>query len=287
MKERTGIRMFDFNDTIVNNAAGRPLICAHRGVSGGNIPCNTLAAFSAALAQGADVIELDVTESRDGQLFVFHPGKESAHLKSHKLISAMKADKVKKLRYVNQDNDETQFGVDRLCDILDFLKGKCYINVDKFWTDIPGISAEIRRVGVEKQVIVKTALKDKYLKPLKECAADFMFMPIVRDTDTVTDRLVKEGIRCVGAEILFEKETASVASEAYISSMHEKGMVLFVNAIVYNYKDVLAAGHNDDISVAGAPDDGWGWLLGKGFDIIQTDWCGMLRAYINRRTDSI
>lgn len=283
MKERTGIRMFDFNDTIVNNAAGRPLICAHRGVSGGNIPCNTLAAFSAALAQGADVIELDVTESRDGQLFVFHPGKESAHLKSHKLISAMKADKVKKLRYVNQDNDETQFGVDRLCDILDFLKGKCYINVDKFWTDIPGISAEIRRVGVEKQVIVKTALKDKYLKPLKECAADFMFMPIVRDEDTVTDMLRAESINCVGAEVLFEKDTAPVASREYIETMHKKGMVLFANAIVYNYKEVLSAGHNDDISVAGEPERGWGWLIDRKYDIIQTDWCGALKHFMENR----
>ena len=278
--------MFDFSDSITANAAGRPLICAHRGVSGGNIPCNTIAAFSAALAQGADMIELDVTVSRDGRFFVFHPGKEAAHLNSHKLISAMRGDKVKKLRYVNQDNDETQFGVDELCDILDFLRGKCYINIDKFWTDIPGISKEIRRVGVEKQVVVKTALKDKYLRPLKECAADFMFLPIVREQDTVTEMLRTEGINCIGAEILFETDNAPVASRAYISAMHEKGMVLFANAIVYNYKEVLSAGHNDDISAAGEPERGWGWLIDRGFDIIQTDWCGMLREFMQNRKGS-
>ena len=275
--------MIDFNDSIANNAADRPLICAHRGVSGGNIPCNTMAAFSAALAQGADMIELDVTGSRDGDFFVFHPGKESAHLRSHRLISAMKSGRVNKLRYVNQDDDETQFGVDRLCDILDFLKGKCYINVDKFWTDIPGISREIRRAGVEKQVIVKTELKDRYLRPLKECAADFMFMPIVKDADRVTDLLVSQGINCVGAEVLFENEAAAVAQPEYIEAMHKKGRLLFANAIVYNYKAVLAAGHNDDISVSSTPERGWGWLLDRGFDIIQTDWCGMLKAYMNNR----
>ena len=275
--------MFDFNDSLFHNAAGRPLICAHRGVAGGNVPCNTLAGFAGALAQGADIIELDVTKSLDGQYFVFHPGKEYAHLGSRKLISAMRAEKVKKLRYINQDNDKTQFGVDTLPDVLDFLRGKCYINVDKFWTDIPGISKEIRRAGVEKQVIVKTSLKQSHLQPLKECAADFMFMPIVRDEDTVTDMLLSQGIRCVGAEILFEKEDAKVASDAYIEAMHKKGMLLFANAIVYNYKDVLAAGHNDDISVAGRPDEGWGWLIKKQFDIIQTDWCGMLKAYMAER----
>ena len=38
------------------------------------------------------------------------------------LYADSKSGKVAKLRYVNQDDDETQFGVDRLCDILDFLK---------------------------------------------------------------------------------------------------------------------------------------------------------------------
>ena len=104
--------------------------------------------------------------------------------------------------------------------------------------------------------------------------------------DTVTDMLRSQGIRCIGAEILFETEAAEVASDAYIEAMHKKGMVLFANAIVYNYRDVLSAGHNDDISVAGAPDDGWGWLLNKGFDIIQTDWCGILKNYISRYIDN-
>ena len=52
------------------------LIAAHRGTAGGNLPCNTLAAYEAALRQGADIVELDVSRSADGELFVFHPGME-------------------------------------------------------------------------------------------------------------------------------------------------------------------------------------------------------------------
>lgn len=33
------------------------LVAAHRGVAGGNIPCNSLQAFQIALNQGADIIE--------------------------------------------------------------------------------------------------------------------------------------------------------------------------------------------------------------------------------------
>ena len=32
----------------------------------------------------------------------------------------------------------------------------------------------------------------------------------------------------------------------------------------------LAAGHDDDTSVLGHPEQGWGWLMDRGFDIIQT-----------------
>jgi glycerophosphoryl diester phosphodiesterase len=49
----------------------RPLIIAHRGFSG-KYPENTLAAFRAALALGVDMVEIDVHETRDGELIVFH-----------------------------------------------------------------------------------------------------------------------------------------------------------------------------------------------------------------------
>lgn len=47
------------------------LIVAHRGCSG-SAPENTLAAFQMAAAQGADMIELDVRMSQDGELVVIH-----------------------------------------------------------------------------------------------------------------------------------------------------------------------------------------------------------------------
>lgn len=49
-------------------------------------------------------------------------------------------------------------------------------------------------------------------------------------------------------------------------------------SIVYNHKRLLSAGHNDDVSITGAPQDGWGWLAQKGFDMIQRDW--PLQAYL-------
>ncbi|HET9102593.1 MAG TPA: glycerophosphodiester phosphodiesterase [Solirubrobacteraceae bacterium] len=51
--------------------ARRPLICAHRGASA-DLPDNSLAAFEAAIAAGADVIETDVRQGPDGRLVLAH-----------------------------------------------------------------------------------------------------------------------------------------------------------------------------------------------------------------------
>ena len=50
---------------------GRTLVVGHRGAMG-YAPENTLASFELALEQGADVVELDVHLSRDGEVVVIH-----------------------------------------------------------------------------------------------------------------------------------------------------------------------------------------------------------------------
>lgn len=275
--------MIDFTKTLYENTRERPLVCAHRGASGADIPCNTLAAFKTALAQGADVIELDVSKSRDGVFYVFHPGMESAHLGLPILLSKLPSKVIKRLHFLNQDNVPTVCHINTLEEVLTFLKGKCYINIDKFWIDIKGISEIIRKTGVENQVIVKTDTSEKYLKQVEKYAPDFMFMPIVSDEDKITDELCARGINCIGAEVLFKTEDKRVCSEEYISYMHKNNRIVWVNSIVYNHKAVLSAGHTDNISVQGEADRGWGWLLDKKFDIIQTDWCLMLKKYMEER----
>jgi glycerophosphoryl diester phosphodiesterase len=52
-------------------SAPRPLVVAHRGASR-VAPENTRAAFRAALAQGADAVELDVRRTSDGHVIVLH-----------------------------------------------------------------------------------------------------------------------------------------------------------------------------------------------------------------------
>ena len=94
---------------------------------------------------------------------------------------------------------------------------------------------------------------------------------------------MKRRMRFVGVEALFAGEDSEFASREYVERMNAKGLIVWVNSIVYNYREVLTAGHNDDISVVGNPDAGWGWLLDRGYNLIQTDWPLALRNYMNGR----
>lgn len=265
---------------MIKHEKGKIAVVAHRGVSGADIPCNCKIAFDIALSQGADVLELDVARSLDGELFVFHPGMEKPHLGIDTYLKNMTANEIKKLRYTNQDNTETLFGVSTLAEILEFLRNKVYINVDKYWMYMEEITHCIRKCNVEEQVIVKIEENIEQLDMIEKIAPDLAVMSVLRKDDGFTDYALEKNINYVGNEVLFESDNDKVVSDEYIARMHKNNLLLFGNAIVYNYKANISAGHTDNLALSGDPDRGWGWFVKKGFDMIQTDWCIMLKNYL-------
>lgn len=264
------------------DALSRTLIAAHRGVSGGNIPGNTPASFDAALIQGADMIELDVSISADGQLYVFHPGMEFAFLRSNRLLRDMTSAEIAELRFHNADGTPTDQKICTFDEILDYLKGRCYINVDKYFDNPAAITKALKRHNMMDQILVKSKYSEEVFRTLEELAPELNYMAILKETDfTESESLLRRKLNYVGAEVLFTTDDAPVTHPHYFDFMRRNGLLVWANSIVYNYKDVLAAGHNDDISVVGRMDEGWGWLLKKGFNIIQTDWPLMLRMYMD------
>ncbi len=258
------------------------LIVAHRGTFGGNIPCNILPAFETALLQGADMVELDVDMTADGKLVVFHPGMEHAHLGCDKRVSELTWREASALRYVNYDRVPTQFGLNTLDEVFEALSGRCYINVDKFWNHPKEIYEAVLRHGITEQVLVKAPPREQVIRLLSELAPELPYMPVVSSVHPKHEELMRSGINYIGAEVLFSSESEEVASEQFISRMHKDGKLLWVNSIIYNCKEQLTAGHSDDCAICTDPERGWGWLVKRGFDIIQTDWPIMLRNYLEK-----
>lgn len=270
------------NFNLAEKAKENIIVVAHRGVSGGNIPCNTLAAYEIALKQGADMIEVDVNNTLEGNLVIFHPGMEIPHLNMPVYIPLTNTKSVHKLRYVNADNTPTQFRVASFDDFLEQFKDRCYINIDKFWDNPKKIYEAIKRHDMIDQVLVKSSVNAKVLKTLENLCPELPFMPIVKENHPSHEELMERNINYVGVECVFAKDTAPIAQDEFIEKMHGDGKLVWMNSIIYNYKDQLCGGHSDDTALTVSEDDGWGWIADKNIDLIQTDWTMMLIDYLKR-----
>ena len=268
----------------MNETKKRILVAAHMGTVGGNIPGNTRASFEIALRQGADIIELDITKSADGKLFVFHPGTEKKRLGMDVDIRRMDSKEIEKLHFVNPDMAPTAHTVAYLADMLDFLRDRCIINLDKFFDNPAEISSLVHDMKMQDQVYIKTPATMDFFDKVAEVAGDIPYMPVVYEKDECFRYLAtRHDIRCVGVEAVFSRDDSMLASDEYIEEMHRLGRLLWINSIRFSDASPLAGSRCDDNAMCGDPDEVWGWMAKKGFDIIQTDWTLPLCTYLRMK----
>ena len=258
-------------------------VVAHRGAAGSNIPCNTIPAFDIALKGGASILEMDLFKSTDGKIFIFHTGKEPYQLNKNIDLTKLDSEEIKKLRLINVDFYPTQWGINSFDDVLEHFKGRCILNLDRIGDCIPDVINVVKRHNMKEQILLKHAPIPSVLKIIEDVAPDYMFMPIYMEEDNASGIIEKMNINYIGAELVFKTEESPVIQPEYIENMKKRGKTLWGNAVLYNYKIPLSAGHTDDVSMIDDPDKGWGWLVDHGFDIIQTDWTYQCCKYLKDR----
>ena len=267
--------------TLKEMAAQHRIVVCHRGVTGGNIPCNTLPAYKIALIEGAHMLETDVSTTGDGTLVIFHPRMERRQLGAECDITQMPWSEVKQLRYTNADNIPTQFGLMTLDEFLEEFKGKCFINIDKFWGNPAGIYAAVKRHDMIDQVLVKSRINEEVIRVLEEVGPEIPFMPVLyEEVPPELESLKKRNVNFQGVEVVFSQENSPLCSEAFLEGLRKDGILTWVNSLIYNTEKQLSGGHSDDTAFTVSPEYGWGWLADKGFDMIQTDWPGHLIQFL-------
>lgn len=255
------------------------LVAAHRGTCGGNIVQNTVASCKNALLHDADIIELDAAMSTDGDFFAFHDGVEPVALGVQHNIRTMSTQEVESLPLLNSLGKKCHASTSRLADVLAYLKGRCLINIDRSWFYWPAIFSELQRLDMDDQIIVKSPPKAEYLHALQEHAPHMMYMPICTSVADV-EATMAANVNTVAAELIFEGEKDDLVSDATLARLRERGWVLWGNAITLDDDTTLSARRDDDNAILHDPDEAWGWLVRKGFTIIQTDWPMLLRKYL-------
>lgn len=260
------------------------LVVSHRGFAGGNIVLNTISAMQNAINCGADILELDISLSADGEFFVFHQNMEPRKLLTSKKISQMTAAKINSLPLYNNAFKKTKAQVPTLAQMLEFLSGKdILINIDKCDKIGKKVLEKLDQYDLEEQILVKGVCRDQFLETVNQHPKDYMFMPIVKSRADIEKTLKYKNLNIVGFEFIFETQNNELLSQELIAELKERGYFVWVNAINLGKGKYLSADFNDDKSILVGADAGWGKLIDYGFNVIQTDWPPLLKNYLQKR----
>lgn len=262
------------------------LIAQHRGARGGNIVGNTLPAFETSLLLGADMFELDVSRSTDGTLYCFHDTTEDMNLRVHVNIEQLSDHVIDELQQYNSIWEPSGFGVQRLEDVLTRFSNGELFNVDRSWGKLQETFALLKKYPhTIQQALMKAPAKAELLDQYESEPTKFMFMPIINKLADIDLVLSYENINLVGFELIAKSEHDSLWQDALIKELHKKGYFVWYNAITLSglEKHIMTAGYDDDRSIKQGFDKGWGVLLDKDVDIIQTDWPELLSRYRDSR----
>ena len=201
---------------LARGRAGRPLIGGHRGCPA-RAPENTLAAFRAAIVDGAELVELDVHLTRDGQLAVIHDEETRRTTGASGLVANMTMDDLRRLdagRY--RGAEWSGEGIPELGDVLALAYGRLLVNVEiKGGAVAAGVVARrVAEYDMARSVIISS------FEPASVAAAAVLQPPLL--SGLLLDRPVRDPVAsatAVGAALLHVE--APFISAALVRALHQ------------------------------------------------------------------
>ena len=264
----------------LNQACARSpfVIAAHRGTPRGDIRENTLNSVLATKQVNADIAEIDVIRSTDGEYFAFHDGTEMARLRITDDILSKTAAELDELRYTEYPG--AYYGnVERVAHILSNAPD-ILINIDRSWRYWgSGFLDWLDQFHLESKLILKCPVTGGFQQALHDHDVKYMFMGMIQNPDELDLFVDDEQINTVGVELVATTEDTPLADPAIFNRINELGLYTFVNALDLGNGYCGLKGMDDTRSILEGPQAGWGALLALGADVIQTDWPEKLDEY--------
>lgn len=252
-------------------------IVAHRGTPGGMIPENTSASALIAFKSGADIIEIDVTCSSDGVAYAFHDGAEIENLGFKERLSSFTSDEIDEFRYVWGQIQGERVPVERLEDLLEFLKDTgTEIHIDRGWFWWEKTLEVLDEARMDDQIFIKVPATTADLGRLERFRPRARTIPIVKNKE-IFPRIFGSSLRVPVIELIGPNPADPHLSLETIDMLHDDGYRVMANAEIVG--DPLFGGYDDEVSIFEAPEAGWGKLVERGVDLIQTDFPWLLAAW--------
>lgn len=261
---------------------------AHRGTSVGSIPENSTGAVIAAVRSGADVVEIDVTSSRDGAFFVHHDGVEGQHLSTHTNLALLTEAEIESVSHRWLDQPDRPVRLERLAALLEpFAHSEVLFQIDRSWPWWPDVLHVLASLHMTQQLIVKcpAAMRDA-VDALATLPVKMPYVAMCRTLAETELHLANPDLNLIGVEVMFTGSDSPFVQPETIARLHEQGLTVWVNTLVLPNGVPLAGKYDDERALYEGPDAAWGPLLDLGIDVIQTDWPWLLAAYRHERVAS-
>lgn len=269
------------------------LVAAHRG-DWIYAPENSIASLQHDIDWGVEIIETDVRATRDGHVVIMHDPTLDRTTYGHGRIVDVTLDEIKKLSLKSNFGTRTQMKVPTLEEYIELAKGKVLLYLDKagFEDDSShplGYKLKLvldilrRHNALEEAVFVLDFPYTKARELFGDDLERVNYIPVIEDDIPNLDSYVDEYIEKL-RPLAFQFRMSSLDSPTYrqLPKVMRSGARPFVAATWETH----TAGHSDLKSIMKRPSEGWGWLIGQGFRILETNYPRDLLEYLhyeNRR----
>jgi len=259
------------------------LVAAHRG-AWREAPENSIAALNDAIAQGADIVELDVRSTRDGALVLLHDATLDRTTSAQGAVARLDYAQVREAWLRPRDGGVAQAPGVAPLPTLEAARDRVVVNIDvKDPSLADRVAQAVIAAGMADQVFVKASISVQRHVDLVRASPFFgkvAFVPMMQARPGLFAQDLRwlEPLGCPMYEVGFS-DIADL--EAGRDELRRQGARLWVNTI--------DCSHNLDFNDTHAlvdPHAVWGRLLQAGVGAIQTDIVADLVGYLDRQVFS-
>ncbi|WP_430252790.1 glycerophosphodiester phosphodiesterase family protein [Neorhizobium sp. DAR64872/K0K18] len=260
-----------------------PAIVAHRGAWRG-APENSLAAIERAIAVGANIVELDIRKSADGELFIMHDDTLLRMAGIDRDAETFTIAELQAIALREDDGGEHRATTDQriptLKQALEIIRGRIFADLDlkdrDLFSEVAACAREMRAASfVDLKTTVMTRDDLNWVRAQKIDGVPFMAMTKFTASGFDTTMALLGEIQPFMCEIHFDHlDTISANRQRFLGA----NMALWVNTL-----DQVGSGEWRDDKALIDPDSIWGRLMDAGISVFQTDRPEELKAYLAER----
>ncbi|MEM7107851.1 MAG: glycerophosphodiester phosphodiesterase family protein, partial [Bacteroidota bacterium] len=253
-------------------------VVAHRA-DWRNAPENSLLGVRNCIHLGVDMIEVDLAMTKDSILVLMHDKTLDRTTTGSGSISQWTYDSLRDLNLKNYDGSVSEEKIPTFKELISLISGKVEVFIDKGYEYIPQAYEVLKsNNALEQTHFLGFVSGDQFKIDYPMLYGEINYIPLILPIDTINSQI--ESYRTNGMYPEYYLFSFETENEMLLSSVR-----LITNssiAMATTQTAKYCAGHTDSVSLEN-PEEGWGWIVTKGFNAICTDFPEELIKYLESK----